>query len=269
MNLVGEILDQSQGVRNMFTLFGGSWRRSGLSHRPEAARRPHHLRPTLEALEDRNLLAASPTNPTAAATTALVGSASPGPTTNTPAVQTSNVPAANNGTLATSTTSLASNGTVVTAPLSLASQFLNNLTPTGSTASLVPNQGTATGIGFPSTFTVNSNLPGGQPSPGVPFGFAGRIVFANTGTPERTGQGEGAFSPAAGVLPTGLYLGSGGGDLESSTVQPRRPTPQPMPGLPGRGLGLLEADQDGGMATDVLPVTTVSDLALQGYTGVL
>jgi hypothetical protein len=274
MNLVGEILDQSQGVRTMFTLSAEVWRRSGRpSRRPEVARRPYHVRPNLEALEDRNLLAASPTNPAAAATTALVGSASSGPTTNTQATQTTTtVPAANNGTLLTSVGSPTTNGTVTTpgqSSLNLGSQFLNDLTPTGSTPPLGQIQSALTGSSLPLTFPVNSLLPGGQPSPGVPFGFAGRIVFANTGTPERTGQGSGEFSPAAGVVPTGLYLGSGGGDLEAATTQPRRPNPVPMPGLPGRGVGLLETDPDGGLAADVLPAATIADLALEGYAGVL
>jgi hypothetical protein len=272
----------------MFTLSAAVWRRSGRpSRRPEVARRPHHVRPNLEALEDRNLLAASPTNPAAAATPALVGSANPG-STNTPATQptssvsaanngtpatrTTTVPAANNGTLLTSVGSPTTNGTVTTpgqSSLNLGSQFLNDLTPTGSTPPLGQIQSALTGSNVPLTFPVNSLLPGGQLSPGVPFGFAGRIVFANTGTPERTGQGYGEFSPAAGVVPTGLYLGSGGGDLEAATTQPRRPNPVPMPGLPGRGVGLLETDPDGGPAADVLPAATIADLALEGYAGVL
>ena len=90
-------------------------------------------------------------------------------------------------------------------------------------------------------------LPGGLPSPGAPTGFTGRIVFANTGTPQRVANGTGDFSPAAGFVPTGLYLNGGGGD-NAPVVQPVRPAAPPalpMPGVffqPGPGIDGLDID---------------------------
>jgi hypothetical protein len=112
--------------------------------------------------------------------------------------------------------------------------------------------------------STNAALSGGLLSPGVPTGFTGRIVFANTGTPQRVANGGGDFSPAAGVVPTGLYL-NGGGD-NSPTIQPVRPAPaasplpmpQPLPGVffqPDSGVIDLNAD----------PNATAADLAVAGF----
>jgi hypothetical protein len=105
--------------------------------------------------------------------------------------------------------------------------------PTAST-SAAPNQPGQTGNSVLFSFTTtNSVLPSGLPSPGAATGFTGRIVFANTGTPQRGAYGAGDFSPASGVVPTGLYLNSGGGE-NAPAPPPVKPAPLPPPvPLPG------------------------------------
>jgi hypothetical protein len=151
--------------------------------------------------------------------------------------------------------------TATTGILRVAVQPFIALTGTTPPAS-AQNQPGQPGNGIPFSFTsTNFVLPGGALSPGVPTGFTGRIVFANTGTPERVANGTGDFSPAAGVVPTGLYLNGGGGD-NAPQVQPARPAPPP-PLLPPPGVFSLPIPEVVGLDAD--PGATPADVALSTF----
>jgi hypothetical protein len=140
--------------------------------------------------------------------------------------------------------------TVATGILTVAVQPISTVSGAPTPAASAQNQPgqPANGVLFSFTST-NLMQPGGLLSPGVSTGFTGRIVFANTGTPQRVANGAGEFSPAGGVVPTGLYLTGGGG--EAPPFQPARPAPSPaplpLPGVffqPGAGVDGLYANPD-------------------------
>ena len=211
----------------MFTL-SQVWRKYlGLSPTRRQGRRST-ARPWLEVLEDRAVLSAV--------------TATPAPPATTSGHSANSSPTSNAVVLASQTPAQITLENGVTTAFFLAPASLNgaiNYSPS-TNAGLVQNQSAQSASYFAPTvfpfFAVRYVLGSGVVSPGVPFGFTGRIAFSNTGTPERTANGVGALAPNSGVTPTGLYLTSGGGD--NGLIGPP-PRPAPAAALPG-GMSLLD-----------------------------
>jgi hypothetical protein len=226
----------------MFTLSQEWRRRLGVSPSKRQGSRSSTTRPWLEVLEDRAVPSTVTTPP--ASTGGPTGNSAP----------TSNALLLAPQTPAQTTVQQGVGAIFFTPPAAL--RNATNLSP--STAGLGQNQSGQSGLSpapdvFP-FFPTNDVLGTGVASPGVPFGFTGRIAFSNTGTPERTANGVGALAPNSGVTPTGLYLTSGGGDNGMIGPPPR---PAPAPALPGMALledlPLLTPTEEALLSLDLKP----------------